>query len=114
MRKTTVEQPVNRRDKGDSKKESAAGRRKFLKAAGLAGAAAAATIAMPQVSRAQTTTLKMQGSWGAKDVFNEFAQDYVERVNAFARNAAVQYVAAYQTRGDGRWSPTTTAHNRSV
>jgi TRAP-type mannitol/chloroaromatic compound transport system substrate-binding protein len=41
----------------------------------------AAAIAMPQVSRAQTVTLKMQGSWGAKDVFNEFAEDYVKRVN---------------------------------
>jgi TRAP-type mannitol/chloroaromatic compound transport system substrate-binding protein len=60
------------------------GRRKFLKTAGVAGAAAAATIAMPQISRAQTTTLKMQGSWGAKDVFNEMAQDYVERVNKMA------------------------------
>ena len=56
-------------------------RRKFLLAAGATGAA---TIAMPQVSRAQTTTLKMQGSWGAKDVFNEMAQDYVERVNTMA------------------------------
>jgi TRAP-type mannitol/chloroaromatic compound transport system substrate-binding protein len=56
-------------------------RRKFLKAAGVTGAAAAATIAMPQISRAQTTTFKMQGSWGAKDVFNEMALDYVERVN---------------------------------
>ena len=61
-----------------------AGRRKFLKTAGFAGAAAAATIAMPQISRAQTATLKMQGSWGAKDVFNEMAQDYVERVNKMA------------------------------
>jgi TRAP-type mannitol/chloroaromatic compound transport system substrate-binding protein len=61
-----------------------AGRRKFLKTAGFAGAAAAATISMPQISRAQTATLKMQGSWGAKDVFNEMAQDYVERVNKMA------------------------------
>jgi TRAP-type mannitol/chloroaromatic compound transport system substrate-binding protein len=60
------------------------GRRKFLKTAGVAGAAAAATIAMPQISRAQTTTFKMQGSWGAKDVFNEMALDYVERVNKMA------------------------------
>jgi len=55
-------------------------RRKFL-AGALTGAA---TIAMPQVSRAQTVTLKMQGSWGAKDVFNEFAEDYVKRVNEMA------------------------------
>jgi TRAP-type mannitol/chloroaromatic compound transport system substrate-binding protein len=58
-----------------------ASRRKFLAGAALTGAAA---VAMPQVSRAQTMTLKMQGSWGAKDVFNEMAQDYVERVNAMA------------------------------
>jgi TRAP-type mannitol/chloroaromatic compound transport system substrate-binding protein len=56
-------------------------RRKFLVGAAAVGGG---TIAMPQVSRAQTTTLKMQGSWGAKDVFNEMAQDYVERVNAMA------------------------------
>jgi TRAP-type mannitol/chloroaromatic compound transport system substrate-binding protein len=56
-------------------------RRKFLVGAAAVGGGA---IAMPQVSRAQTTTLKMQGSWGAKDVFNEMAQDYVERVNAMA------------------------------
>jgi TRAP-type mannitol/chloroaromatic compound transport system substrate-binding protein len=56
-------------------------RRKFLAGAALTGAA---TMAMPQVSRAQTTTLKMQGSWGAKDVFNEFAEDYVKRVNEMA------------------------------
>lgn len=60
------------------------GRRKFLGVAGLAAGAGVATLAMPNVSRAQTTTLKMQGSWGASDVFNEFAQDYVSRVNAMA------------------------------
>jgi TRAP-type mannitol/chloroaromatic compound transport system substrate-binding protein len=60
-------------------------RRRFLKAATVGGAAAAAsTLAFPQVSRAQTVTLKMQGSWGAKDVFNEFAEDYVKRVNEMA------------------------------
>jgi len=56
-------------------------RRKFLMTAGAAGPA---TVAMPQISRAQTVTLKMQGSWGAKDVFNEMAQDYVDRVNTMA------------------------------
>ena len=60
-------------------------RRKFLKTGALAaGAAAAGTLAVPQVSRAQTVTLRMQGSWGAKDVFNEFAEDYVKRVNEMA------------------------------
>jgi TRAP-type mannitol/chloroaromatic compound transport system substrate-binding protein len=56
-------------------------RRKFLVGAAAVGGG---TIAMPQVSRAQTTTLKMQGSWGAKDVFNEMAEDYVKRVNEMA------------------------------
>ncbi|OGK81414.1 MAG: C4-dicarboxylate ABC transporter [Candidatus Rokubacteria bacterium GWF2_70_14] len=62
-------------------KRPATNRRKFLAGAALAGAA---TIAFPQVSRAQTVTLKMQGSWGAKDVFNEMAEDYVKRVNEMA------------------------------
>ncbi len=52
-------------------------RRRFLTAA----AAGGAVIAMPQVSRAQTAVLKMQGSWGKADVFNEMAEDYVKRVN---------------------------------
>jgi TRAP-type mannitol/chloroaromatic compound transport system substrate-binding protein len=60
-------------------------RRKFLKTGALAaGTAAVGTVAMPQISRAQTATLRMQGSWGAKDVFNEMAMDYVERVNKMA------------------------------
>ena len=62
-------------------------RRKFLKTGALAvGAVGAGTVAMPQVSRAQTATLRMQGSWGAKDVFNEMAMDYVDRVNKMAGN----------------------------
>jgi len=62
-----------------------AGRRKFLKtAAAAAGAATVATIGFPMVSRAETTIIKMQGAWGAKDIFNEFAEDYVKRVNEMA------------------------------
>ena len=58
------------------------GRRNFLKTAGLAGAAAAATIAMPQISRAQTVALKMQTSWPATDIFTEMAQQYVAEYGA--------------------------------
>ncbi|MBI3434855.1 MAG: TRAP transporter substrate-binding protein [Proteobacteria bacterium] len=61
-----------------SLQSKSATRRKFLLAAGATGAA---TIAMPQVSRAQTVTLKMQGSWGAQDILNDFAKDYVAKVN---------------------------------
>jgi len=58
-------------------------RRTFLKTAA-AGAAGAAALGFPMVSRAQTVTLKMQGAWGAKDIFNEYAEDYVARVNQMA------------------------------
>jgi TRAP-type mannitol/chloroaromatic compound transport system substrate-binding protein len=61
-----------------SKLTTAATRRKFLGGAAVAGVA---TIAMPQVSRAQTVTLKMQGSWGAQDIINDYAKDYVAKVN---------------------------------
>ena len=58
-------------------------RRRFLKA-GAAAAAGASTLAFPMVSRAQTMTLKMQGAWGAKDIFNDMAMEYVDRVNAMS------------------------------
>jgi TRAP-type mannitol/chloroaromatic compound transport system substrate-binding protein len=68
-----------------SKKTDSVSRRKFLKTGALAaGAATAGTIAMPQVSRAQTATLKMQTSWPATDIFTEMAQQYVTRVNDMA------------------------------
>ena len=68
--------------KPESKKSIAASRRRFLTTMGAAGGlAAVGTLATPQISRAQTAVLKMQGSWGAKDVFNEMAEDYVKRVN---------------------------------
>jgi len=61
------------------------GRRKFIKnAAVVGGVAAASTLGFPMVSRAQTVVLKMQGAWGAKDIFNDFAMDYVKRVNEMA------------------------------
>jgi TRAP-type mannitol/chloroaromatic compound transport system substrate-binding protein len=70
----------------DIKQQSARkGRRTFLKTVAAGGAlAAGSSLVAPNISRAQTVTLKMQGSWGAKDVFNEMAEDYVKRVNAMA------------------------------
>jgi TRAP-type mannitol/chloroaromatic compound transport system substrate-binding protein len=53
-------------------------RRKFLLAAGATGAA---TVAMPQVSRAQTMTWKYQSTWPTKDIFHEMAVDYAKKVN---------------------------------
>ncbi len=55
-------------------------RRKFL--TGAAGAAGAAAVGFPMISVAQSPiVLKMQGAWGAKDIFNEMAEQYVQRVN---------------------------------
>ena len=62
-------------------KSTSATRRKFLGGAAVAGAAA---IAMPQVSRAQTTTLRLQTSWPATDIFTEMCQQYINRVNEMA------------------------------
>ncbi len=61
-----------------------ASRRKFL-----TGAAAAATgataLGFPTIVKSQTPiVLKMQGAWGAKDIFNEMAQEYVTKVNDMA------------------------------
>ncbi|HUS54397.1 MAG TPA: TRAP transporter substrate-binding protein [Thermohalobaculum sp.] len=62
--------------------DQVASRRKFLKG-GLVAGAAAATLAAPSISRAQTVNLKMQAAWGG-GIFLENAQSYVNRVNAMA------------------------------
>ncbi len=55
-------------------------RRKFLTGAAVAGGAA--ITGFPMISVAQSPiVLKMQGAWGAKDIFNEMAEEYVKRVN---------------------------------
>jgi TRAP-type mannitol/chloroaromatic compound transport system substrate-binding protein len=56
-------------------------RRKFLTGAAVATAGATAMIAAPNISRAQTAVIKMQGAWAPQDILNEFAEDYVTRVN---------------------------------
>lgn len=65
-----------------AKDGAATSRRKFLGTAGVAVAAATTgTVAMPNVSRAQTTTLRFQSTWPARDIFHEFATDYANTVN---------------------------------
>jgi TRAP-type mannitol/chloroaromatic compound transport system substrate-binding protein len=71
-------------EKSDVKDVKTASRRRFLKGAGAVTAGAAATVAFPQVSRAQTVTLKMQSSWGATSPFQDMAKQYVERVEAMS------------------------------
>ncbi len=68
----------------DGKDESRPARRRFLGAAA-SGVAGAAALTAPMISVAQSpVVLKMQGAWGAKDIFNEMAEQYVQRVNEMA------------------------------
>ena len=38
------------------------------------------------VSTAQTTSLRFQSTWPAKDIFHEYAQDFAKKVNDMAGN----------------------------
>jgi len=67
-----------------TKTQNSTSRRKFLIGAAGIGAGGAAAIAVPNVSRAQTATLKMQSSWGATSTFQDLARQYVARVEAMA------------------------------
>jgi TRAP-type mannitol/chloroaromatic compound transport system substrate-binding protein len=54
-------------------------RRKFLKAA---AATSVATMALPTIAKAQEPiTWRWQSTWGAKDIFHEYAQDFAKKVN---------------------------------
>ena len=55
-------------------------RRNLLKGA----AVAAGALSAPMVSQAQTTSLRFQSTWPAKDIFHEFAQDYAKKINDMA------------------------------
>src|SRR6476660_535297 len=55
-------------------------RRTLLKGA----AVAAGALAAPMISKAQTTSLRFQSTWPAKDIFHEFAQDFAKKVNDMA------------------------------
>jgi TRAP-type mannitol/chloroaromatic compound transport system substrate-binding protein len=55
-------------------------RRKFM--AGTAAAAAGAgTLGFPMIATAQTTNLRFQSTWPAKDIFHEYANDFAKKVN---------------------------------
>lgn len=64
--------------------QSVSSRRKFFTTAG-AAAVAAPLAGFPMISVAQSPiVLKMQGAWGAKDIFNDMATEFVQRVNEMA------------------------------
>jgi TRAP-type mannitol/chloroaromatic compound transport system substrate-binding protein len=68
--------------KRETKRPSDPSRRKFLRTAGIGGAAA---FAAPQVARAQDpVTMKWQSTWPAKDIFHEYAQDFAAKANTMS------------------------------
>jgi TRAP-type mannitol/chloroaromatic compound transport system substrate-binding protein len=88
-------------------------RRRFLRAAtaGAAGLLASCSQAPEPEKKAEadkkggeapavavkpsTVVMKMQGAWGAKDIFNEMAEEYVKRVNEMAEGRLrIDYLVA--------------------
>ncbi len=75
-------------------------RRKFFVAAGAAAAVAVPVLSAqaqaPAVAvKGSPIVMKMQGAWGAKDIFNEMAEDYVKRVNEMSGGALrIEYLTA--------------------
>jgi TRAP-type mannitol/chloroaromatic compound transport system substrate-binding protein len=66
----------------NSNQEKGLSRRKFLASAALAAGGAAATMGFPSVVKAQgPITFRWQSTWGAKDIFHEFALDFAKKVN---------------------------------
>lgn len=64
------------------KPADASSRRAFLAGGATAAVAGAAAVAMPNIARAQEAVVfKFQSTWPAKDIFHEYAQDFVNRVN---------------------------------
>lgn len=55
-------------------------RRGLLKGA----AVAAGAMSVPMISMAQTTSLRFQSTWPAKDIFHEYANDFAKKVNDMA------------------------------
>ena len=54
-------------------------RRKFIATAGAASGVAA--LGFPAIVKAQTTSLRFQSTWPAKDIFHEYANDFAKKVN---------------------------------
>ncbi len=66
-----------------SNEEIDTGRRRLLKSAAVAAVGSTA-LGFPHISRAQTTTIKMQTAWSEADSYQEMARQYVERVEAMS------------------------------
>ncbi len=67
--------------------QSTYSRRSFLRRGAVGGTAAAAgALAAPAVLAQSPVVLKMQTSWPASDIWQEFAQDYANRVQEMSNN----------------------------
>lgn len=66
-----------------NKTQPPAARRRFL-AKAATGTVAASALATPMVSHAQTTSLRFQSTWPAKDIFHEYAADFAKKINDMA------------------------------
>jgi len=53
-------------------------RRRFV---ATAAAASGAALGFPAIVKAQTTSLRFQSTWPAKDIFHEYANDFAKKVN---------------------------------
>lgn len=74
--KDTTTTPQVAGDESTSKSDGMS-RRKFF----ATSAVGAAAVGFPMVSFAQTTTMNFQSTWPARDIFHEFAADFVRIVN---------------------------------
>ena len=54
-------------------------RRKFIATA--SATAATGALGFPAIVKAQTTSLRFQSTWPAKDIFHEYANDFAKKVN---------------------------------
>lgn len=70
-------------------------RRKFFVAAAAVAAPVVSVRAQAPAVKPAAIVLKMQGAWGAKDIFNEMAEDYVKRVNEMSGGRLrIEYLTA--------------------
>ena len=63
-----------------SEHKPATSRRNMIKGA----AVAAGAMSAPMIATAQTTSLRFQSTWPAKDIFHEYASDFAKKVNDMA------------------------------
>ena len=66
------------------RKHDSVSRRRFLRGGAIAAGGVAGTLAAPAVLAQSPQTIRMQTSWPASDVFQEMAQQYVDRVHAMS------------------------------